>query len=1526
MIRRRTVVLASAGTLLGLFALLMVALAVLTRTEFGRARIRALVLRELLGAVHGTLYLGTIRGSLLTNVIIDSAEIRGTDDSLFVRTGPIAVDFDPRDLFDQRIVLTRVTLANPTVHIWIDSSGNSNFRKIFPAGPATSPPTIGHWGAYIALHNVRLTNLTVQVTEPWHPDDSLHGARRDSAVAYSLKRTDKEIRRVPGGFVKVLHWANAGLTVDSARLDDRGPGGRAIHIASLDANESDPPFRFRNVRGTVLLKADSLWLDLPHFDLPGSTGTAKGKVWWGGGVPVRYDVTVVGDSVTLGDVAWVYPTLPTEGHGRMTLLMRSQKNPAVVDYVLRNMDVRTTASRLRGTMTFGVGAPITILKDVNIDADPVDFRLIEVLSGEPLPYPFRGTLTGTVRGAGGPLNRFRVDSADVVYRDANVPGAVTYARGNGLLNILKPSETVFLGFHLTLSQLDLRTLQYLNATFPHLDGLVSGRATLDSSLLDLRFRDADITHSYGPGPPSHVTGAGRVTFGDTLRYDVALNVSPLSFASFGPAYQTSRIPLTGEYDGPIRLEGSLPDFSLNTELRGTAGMLAYDGRVDADSVGGYGFDGTLRVAGLNLRTLLDTALTPNTVLTGSATLRLTGDSLATLNGSATIEMERSLFDSIRVFPTSRARLRFANRKVFVDTLFAETVAATLAASGALGLDRSTGDSLQFSVSADSLGGFRRQLGALPAVPGAQPGAVVDSLRGIITGRGFLKGSIDSLAMLATIDATGVSAMGVVARDVRAGVDLRNLTTAPVGSLDVSGEALNVSGVALTDAGITVHLADSLSGDFSLLASAANGPSLTTAGDLAFAADTTTVRIRSLDLTMQDHGFTLERPASVRVEPHRIVIDTLVLESQRAERITVSGSLPDSGEMAVLLRVDSMHLRDLADLAQARVPLGGTLTGEVEVSGTRQAPQLQLAARVLGAEVGDVKLPRISVNGHYENERLLGGVLLAEQDTVVAEVAYNLPIDRRGRMRDDTLRVRVASRDVDLRVLESFTSSVRNAVGKFTANLDVTGRGDSTALSGLVTVTGGALTLPTAGVRLRDITVVVRAVQDTVYVDRFSIVSGDSPSNVFRVAGYVTNPLNIIAPSADRDPAFDLTLTANDFHAVANKHLADLNISTEPPLHLVGRVSGSQLTGTVIVNSGSLNMPESSDKQLISLSRDDLKSLGLDTLALARLNILPEPPPTVVKNLTISNVDVVIGPDVWLRSAGSGDVNIKLGGSVRVTKARAVTGTGPPQLGLEGTLQTERGRYVLNLGLVQRSFDIEQGQLRFFGTPEFNPALDISALYTERLASSTYGGRSTIRIRVKIQGTLDSPQLTLQSADSLQLSQSDMISYLVFRTPSFDVGGGLRQNYSQLSAVVLGSAVNALSSRLSGGLFDYVEVQTAADRLRLGNAQQTSAGGYFSGAQLGIGKQLNDRTFLSLTAGVCQLGQLNPLSSQKLDPGSLAQAIGAKVEYQIDPSIGLGVSASVEPSLSALLCSQGIERGFSTSVRQLGFDLFRVFRY
>ena len=183
------------------------------------------------------------------------------------------------------------------------------------------------------------------------------------------------------------------------------------------------------------------------------------------------------------------------------------------------------------------------------------------------------------------------------------------------MNIEEPSELVFNGTNVHLDQLDLRTLQFLVPQFPHLNGQIAGRATLDSSWLDVRFQSADLTHTDGSGPATRMVGAGRVTFGETTTtYDIAMTAQPFSFSTFARAYTDSRIPLKGEYTGPIRLQGTTDDLSVTTELRGPAGMIAYDGRIDGDSVGGYALNGVLSFENLDLRTLLDTAVTPVTAL------------------------------------------------------------------------------------------------------------------------------------------------------------------------------------------------------------------------------------------------------------------------------------------------------------------------------------------------------------------------------------------------------------------------------------------------------------------------------------------------------------------------------------------------------------------------------------------------------------------------------------------------------------------------------------------------------------------------------------------------------------------------------------------------------------------------------------------------------------------------------------------------------------------------------------------------
>jgi hypothetical protein len=404
----------------------------------------------------------------------------------------------------------------------------------------------------------------------------------------------------------------------------------------------------------------------------------------------------------------------------------------------------------------------------------------------------------------------------------------------------------------------------------------------------------------------------------------------------------------------------------------------------------------------------------------------------------------------------------------------------------------------------------------------------------------------------------------------------------------------------------------------------------------------------------------------------------------------------------------------------------------------------------------------------------------------------------------------------------------------------------------------------------------------------------------------------VARVAEGGAAFDVSLGARDFQAIANRRIAELSLSGG--LRLDGTFDRSRLSGGVTLNSGVIVIPEFTGKKLISLDDPELYNV-VDTTVFANRALLPKTPPEFVRNLTVDNVRIAMGPDVRVRSA---EADIKLGGAVNVTVGERRGGTAP-QLALDGALQTERGYYRLDLGgLVQRTFTVEGGELRFLNETELNPILNISALHTIRQISSAYGGRNDVRIRVRVQGTLIQPRLRLESADSLQLSESDLISYLVAGVPSFGIGGGVAENRFSTYSFALSTLSSYISAKFSGGLFDYVNIQTATGNTS--GQQQQSRQGLLNGVQFGIGKQLGERTFLSLTTGLCRLGA----SGGQLSPVDLANSIGAKLEQRL--AGGYGFSFSLEPPLNELFCGTGTDRSFTTTRRQYGFDIFRAWRW
>ena len=1512
---RRNVVWLSAGLLFLLGGGALGSVVMATRTAWGREKVRGYVESFLNTKVKGgKWHLGRISGSLFTDITIDTFDLREPNDSLFIATGPLTVRFSPRDLWDRRILIQSVTIQRPVVFIRQDSLKNWNYRKIFPSGPPGPPRTTRALGDFIAVYNAELQGGEFHLTQPWRPTDSLRGARLDSAVAFALGRPDKVIRRAGSHFVQTRSWREGRAVIPWARIADPDTAGRFFDVARLDAAGFDPPIDVRNAAGTVRIVKDSLWADFSRFELPASRGAAEGKVVWGSDLPTRYDLRIRGDSVSMSDVAWIYPTLPTTGGGKMNLQIRNERDLRVIDYALSDMDVRTVGSRLRGNMTFGVGGEVLIVKDVAMRAEPIDWALIEDLTGKPLPYPWKGQITATLQASGGPVNVWRLEQGEFSMVDANVPGATARGRARGEIDMLFPAFTKFHGLQLELDHFDLATIQFLNPLFPRLDGTIHGKVSLDSVWTDVRFRNADITHRFLEEPESRFTGSGRVTLGEKfLTYDLAMAAEPLELNTIAKAWPELLLEYRGTLRGPVRLQGTAEDLAVATSLTGGPGAFTWDGRVDIDSVGGYGYHGTLQFANGNLRALYDTAAYPVTALNGTAVVDIVGDSLLNFRGPVAVDLERSWIDSTRVYDGARARLRFLDGMLKVDSLWAETAAGTVLGRGGIGLRPEHTDSLVLDLRSDSLGALRPYLMRVAPDSAARAAIEADSLLGMVDGRLTLSGSIDTLAVRGTLDARDVQVYASAAGRARVQLDLAEVTSERArGRVAITGDSLSAGTVRFANASLDldVHRADSAG--VHLMAASTTGQTVDARGFWRALGDTAALAVTEARLGFEDHDWRLVRAGAIRVWPDGFAVDSVIMRGSRGGRVLVHGVASGTQAVEMLAQGDSLALEDLAALAQAKVPVVGALSFEARFTGARDNPDLALTGRLTSTKVGQVTLSETALSGRGTNRRFVGGLAIMKGDTAVLNIAANLPVDlalasRSVRLLDDTLRVSAISNDLDLKLVESFTPALSDAKGRLHANMSVAGRRGRETLEGFLRVDSGAAFVNDLGLGLRDIAVDLRAVRDTLRFERFRIVSGEGARNALTLGGF-------IAINRWDDPSFDLSLNATEFHAINRRRTGDLTVSAG--LRFSGRESASQLTGSITVNRGYVAIPVLSTKEVVSLNDASFASI-IDTTLEANRRILPRLP-RLLQGLEARQVSVAMGPDVWMRSA---EANIKLGGSVNVVAAGLATG-GTPQLAVDGVLRTERGTFNVRFGdLLQRNFIVEGGEIRFFGDPDFNPTLNINTLYTVRQRSTLYSDRS-IRIRAKLAGTLIQPRLDFESADSLQVSPSDLISYLISGRPTSEIGGLDAYYVRDLLFTNLGAA---LSARFSGQYFDYVQLQSLAGR----DATATSNNNLIAdlgiaglaGTTVGAGKQLTDRIFVSLTTGLCPL---QTFVSQASNNTNLADLVGGSLEIAIRN--GLGISVSREPPLAAVLCTQQTNGFAANRGSQLSIDLFRSWRW
>jgi translocation and assembly module TamB len=1526
--RRHLVVLVSAITLLTIVFVAAVTVGVGVGTDPGREQIRSLIQRELSSQINGKVHVGRIRGGFLTGFTIDSFAIRDRDDSILVSLAGASVQYDPRDLFDRRIHLRNVVVERPILRFRQYEKGDWNFQRIFRKDGPSRPDAPGRsFGDYVVLDSVRVRDGEFIMTRPWSPDDSLRGAKRDSAIRVNIANPEREIRRSAEGLTHTYRWSNAYGFLPRVRIADPDSNrfGQLFVIDSLRVDELEPPFKFRNGRGVVRRLGDSVFVNVAHFDLPASTGSAQGKIWWGSKLPTRVDIRIKGDSVSLKDVAWVYETLPRVGVGRTNLrITNSQADLHDFEYALTDMDVSSTKSRLTGNMTFVVGGPVLVVKDVNLRGAPINFDLVRTLAGEPLPVDWQGNLYGIVRGPGGPLTKFVVDTSFVTFRDAHVTGAISQGSGRGTLDILDPELTKFLGFEVNAVSLDLRSVEYLFPAFPRIGGTVAGVATLDSSWLDVRFSNANVTHRNSPGEPSRLTGSGRVTYGEQfMTYDVAVNAEPLSLTMMSRAYQ---LGLKGLMSGPIQAKGTTNDLQVTAQLDGPAGRFTYAGKVDLYPLS-VAARGAGRFEALDLGQLLDQSKTPAGFVTGTYQLDVRGDTndLGTLSGNAAVQIERSELDGIRLFP-SRLRARFADGRMFVDTLRLESVAATIEASGALGLTSARSDSLAYEVTVDSLGGLRRYVSRLTArLP--KPTSETDSISGSMIFRGAATGSLSALSLTGSLSGRNVFVRREAGREITGSYALRDVLRAPTGTFNVRFNSLNMSGILLDTLVAEVRLTAPKEGSFTLGALARNGVRFLTTGDLAMTQDTSNVILRRVELRTDSAMWALRAPARVSLHgADGLTIDSLVLGNGQGGRVALAGFVPDSGPARMHFRADSVPLRDVGKLVQLRAPLDGTAHVTATGGGTAAAPTMNLRGSVHDLRFGSMRLERVNTTAEYANRRAQVGLDIASDGRTALFARGSLPMELTyfgGELLDDSLSATIRTDSASFSLIEALVPGLDSATGRLVANLDIRGTWKHLDVTGPLRVVDGEVSVDSLGIRIRGVNADIGFFghRDSLAIRRLVGWSGTGGS---------ADSMSLRGHIAYRDfdnPYLDLRLHSRTFRAFDRRLRGRLDVSTEgrDGLRLRGQLRGASLTGGIVVDRGVFYLP---DPELSRKRYADFAAVLRDT-SIGSSNA-PSQVARLFESVLFDGVRVTLGDEVWLRSSVSNAMNIKLAGVLNVVRRTKRTPTlalgdlesdsTQARPGLDGELRAERGTFTLVLGpVVQREFQVEGGTISFFDSAELPRVLNVSALHTVRAASSG----ADIRIRARLLGPLENPSLTLESAESFAMSQSDMVSYLIFGQPNFALG-----QYGQLAAQALFPTATTFGASLLRGslgpITDLIQLRPgSADLSGLETDGLGSLGGtideVFWTSRIGTEKQLTQNVFVSLSSGLCPFRQgQNGSSSEAL----FFEGLSGRFEYRF--SRDASVKVGKEPA--GATCRGASASRVVAAPSQWGLSFFKTWRF
>ncbi|HET6361008.1 MAG TPA: translocation/assembly module TamB domain-containing protein [Gemmatimonadota bacterium] len=355
------------------------------QTRWGGEFVRGQIETRLGDAVHGTVRVGRVRGSILTGITLDDLVIEDEDGVPFLRAGTVRASYRIAPLLDKRIAVDRVELVRPEIRLIRGPDERWNFQRIFAREP--SPPGPPGWGSWLRIGTIEIEDGLVDVKFAeggWPVLDWQTNEFRDldGTVEVAIFSRDESLKRFAA---RDLSFRMTGPELDVLDLDGEG-----------------------------ILTPDSLALKEIRLETTGTELTADGHLTLGGADSLALDLDA--PRISLDEARRLFPQVEVGGSAAVRARVTGPAgNPSLAMEELR---VDTGTSRVSGSGSVAsLANPVLELDLVADPLAPVDVR--QYVPAWPIEVP----VSGQIRVAG-PPRQLAIDA------DLSSPAGGIVARGD----------------------------------------------------------------------------------------------------------------------------------------------------------------------------------------------------------------------------------------------------------------------------------------------------------------------------------------------------------------------------------------------------------------------------------------------------------------------------------------------------------------------------------------------------------------------------------------------------------------------------------------------------------------------------------------------------------------------------------------------------------------------------------------------------------------------------------------------------------------------------------------------------------------------------------------------------------------------------------------------------------------------------------------------------------------------------------------------------------------------------------------